>query len=155
MGIKEVIEKIIAEKVVLTVLPGSVVKIETDTCTVESDHDKTDFFKVSLNAIEENGTNKLIVTPALNSKVVIGVFPNGVDAVILSCSEVDKVYFKKSTTEFEADTDGFMIKRNNENLKAVLNDYIDEVNKIIVVNGTSIDVAATIVIKARLNTILK
>lgn len=155
MSIKAVIERIVKEAVVLTVLPGSVVKVENETCTVESDYDDTDFFKVSFNALVENKNNKIQLTPKLNSKVVLGVFPNGKDAVLLSYSEVEKVYLKIESTEFEADADGYSVKRNNEDLKTVLNDYIDEVNKIIVVNGTTINVAATTAIKERLNQILK
>tara|TARA_R110002051_G_scaffold297564_2_gene363984 strand:+ start:37718 stop:38185 length:468 start_codon:yes stop_codon:yes gene_type:complete len=155
MSIKAVIERIVKEAVVLTVLPGSVVKVENETCTVESDHDTTDYFEVSFNALVENKNDRIQLTPKLNSKVVLGVFPNGKDAVLLSYSEVEKVYLKIESTEFEADADGYSVKRNNEDLKTVLNDYIDEVNKIIVVNGTTINVAATTEIKERLNQILK
>ncbi|CAG2532925.1 hypothetical protein MAR621_03119 [Maribacter dokdonensis] len=155
MKIREVIEKIVKDTVVMTVQKGEVTKVSGESCTVKSDHDNRVYYEVSFNALVQNKSNKVLVTPKLNSKVVIGVFPNGKDAVLLSYSEVEKVFLKIETTEFEAAADGYSIKRNNEDLKTVLNDYIDEVNKIIVVNGTTINVAATTAIKERLNKILK
>ena len=47
------------------------------------------------------------------------------------------------------------MKRADENLKDVLNDLIDEVNKIKVVYGNSINVPEMLEIKNRLNTIFK
>lgn len=155
MSIKAVIEKIVKDTVVITVLPCTVTAIEGSFCTVVSDEDDREFFKVQLNALGDQKTDTLLVTPKAKSKVVIGVFQNGADAVLLSMSEVDSIYFKKDSTEFKADADGYKIDRNGQNLKEVLNDYIDEVNKIVVIQGQSINVAATLAIKERLNMILK
>lgn len=155
MKIREVIEKIVKDTLVMTIQKGEVTEVSGESCTVKSDHDNRVYYEVGFNALVQNKSDKMLLTPKLNSKVVIGVFPNGKDAVLLSYSEVEKVYLKIDTTEFEVDADGYSVKRNNEDLKTVLNDYIDEVNKIIVVNGTTINVAATTEIKQRLNKILK
>lgn len=50
---------------------------------------------------------------------------------------------------------GYAIDAQNENLKEVLNDMIDELNKIIVIQGTTINVAAMSAIKQRLNKVLR
>lgn len=53
-----------------------------------------------------------------------------------------------------AELEGLQIMSQNESLKDVLNDLIDEVNKILVVHGTTINIAAMTAIKQRLNKIL-
>lgn len=50
--------------------------------------------------------------------------------------------------------EGLQVTSQGESLKKVLNDFIDEVNKIIVVHGTTINQAAVTAIKKRLNKIL-
>ncbi len=51
--------------------------------------------------------------------------------------------------------EGFKVERNGENLARILSDMIDELNKIVVVQGNTINVAAMTVIKQRLNNVLK
>ena len=65
---------------------------------------------------------------------------------------------EKSTTKgymlTAEELDGVRVVSQNESLKDVLNDFIDEVNKIIVVHGTTINKVAVTAIKQRLNKIL-
>lgn len=154
-GIRRVIEEIVKDTVVMAVQSGTVTAINGETCTVKSDHDDAEYFEVAFNALGINKDNKLLLTPKLDTKVIFGVLPNATDAILISFSEVDQLHYTTETTVFEIDKDGYRVESMGQDLKTVLNDYIDEVNKIVVINGTTINVAATTAIKERLNQILK
>src|SRR5690606_32164454 len=115
-GIRGAIEKIAKGTAVIGVISGKVTDVQVDTCTVISDHNGREYFNVSFNAIGEQEADRLVMTPKKGSKVILGVFPNGTDAVILSFSEVEKLVFVKGDVEFEADADGYKIDSKGENL---------------------------------------
>lgn len=154
-GIREVIEKIVKDTVVMALQSATVTAVDGETCTVQSDHDERDYFQVSFNALGANKADKLLLVPKAGSKVIIGVFPNGTDAVLVSFSEVEKLEYTVGTTLFEIDGQGYRLERNAEDLRTVLADFMDEVMKIVVIQGQSINVPVVTQIKARLNTILK
>ncbi|WP_394749479.1 hypothetical protein [Spongiimicrobium salis] len=155
MKIREVIEKIVEEKMVMAVQLGRVTELFEDHCTVTADYDDREFFEVPFNALLENGEERLVIRPEIDSKVAIGVLPNAQDAILLHISSAAGIVYRKGTMIAELDEKGLLLQRNDEDLKTVLGDYIDEVNKIVVVNGTTIDRVETLAIKARLNMILR
>jgi hypothetical protein len=66
----------------------------------------------------------------------------------------DSIKIKKATTEMTLSAQGINMKRNGEDLKSCVNDYMTEVDKILVVQGNNINKIATANIKNRINTIL-
>lgn len=123
--------------------------IEGEKCHVISEKTKIDYWDCSINAVIENKDNKLLTYPKINSIVTIGIYPTNNQAVILSVSEVDKIYFRNEKTEFTFDASGFQFNRDGENLKKVLNTFqegfgrlCDELSKVVVSIGVSPDVPA-------------
>ena len=92
--------------------------------------------------------------PKVGTKCLIGIIGNSPNSFLIEADELEEIFYKTGESEFTINDQGFIIKHADESIKAVLNDMIDEVNKIIVINGTTINVAAMEVIKQRLNTIL-
>ncbi|MBB4117859.1 hypothetical protein GGR32_000131 [Mesonia hippocampi] len=128
---------------------------DDDTVDVK---DITDFpyTKVRLKASVKELANKLVIYPKVGSNVLVSMIGNDENTLVISnIDEAEKIKGIINQTEFEVDNEGYKINRKGENLKKVLNDFIDEVNKILVVNGTTINVAAVEEIKLRLNKILK
>ena len=128
--------------------------IEGEKCHVISEKTKIDYWDCSINAVIENKDNKLLTYPKINSIVTIGIYPTNNQAVILSVSEVDKIYFRNEKTEFTFDASGFQFNRDGENLKEVLNTFqegfgrlCDELSKVVVSIGVSPDVPAITQIK--------
>lgn len=152
---EEVIRQLIERQIPVTIDVAKVKAIKGDVVHVESISTDKDFFKCRINATEVNGSNRLKITPKVGSTVIIGIFKGTEKAVVLSVSEAETLALQIDSTICEVDASGYKIERNGQNLKTVINDYIDEVNKIVVVNGTTINVAATELIKQRLNQILK
>ncbi len=92
--------------------------------------------------------------PKVGTKCLIAVIGNSPNAFLVEADELEEIIFKSGESELTVKKDGFIIKHQDQSLKKVFNDMIDEINKIIVINGTSINVAAMVAIKERLNTIL-
>jgi hypothetical protein len=151
----EALEKLVGRYTRLQVIEAKVKSVSEDQCEVIALDGSKDFFRVSLNAVLENGNDKLINYPTPGSTVIIAIAPGATTASIIAFSQVDQTYFKRGTTVQEIDRDGFKLERDGESLKKVINDLIDEVNKIKVIYGNTINVAEMINIKLRLNRILK
>lgn len=119
------------------------------TMTAVSVTDGLEYWDVPL------GIGNLYRKPAVNSKVLLGVV-EGKDAavVLLDAENVEELVYTSGESVFTIKKEGYIVKRGAESLRDCLNDFIDECNKIIVVNGTSINVPAVEAIKKRLNTIL-
>jgi hypothetical protein len=92
--------------------------------------------------------------PTIGSKCLIGIIENKQGAFLLHASSVSDHVIKIEPSILTVTENGFSIKKGSESLKTVLGDFIDEVNKIVVIEGRTIDVAAVTQIKQRLNNIL-
>lgn len=92
--------------------------------------------------------------PKKGTKCLIGFIENSPNAFLIAADELEEIIYKVDESELIIKEGGFIIKQSDESLKAVFNDMIDELNKIIVINGTTINVGAMTAIKNRLNTIL-
>lgn len=122
---------------------GTVQKVEGDTCHVILEESGKDLWRCSINSVVENKDDKMLIYPKEGSVVTVGII-NRETAVIISVSEVDKIYFKKEKAEMTFDKDGFVFNRDGENLKEVLNDFqtafgklCDELSKVVVSIGVS------------------
>ncbi|MBB4807463.1 hypothetical protein HNP38_002769 [Chryseobacterium defluvii] len=133
---------------------AKVVSITDDKCHVISLTTGNDFRKCSINSIIENRNNKLLIYPKINSVVTIGIYSTNNKAVIVSVSEVEKIYFRNEKSDFTFDSSGFQFNRDGENLKEVLNGFqdgfgklCDELAKVVVSIGVTPDVPAIMQIK--------
>lgn len=133
---------------------AKVVSITNDKCHVISLTTGNDFRKCSINSIIENKVNKLLIYPKINSVVTIGIYSTNNKAIVLSVSEVEKIYFRNDKSEFTFDGSGFQFNRDGENLKEVLNGFqdgfgklCDELAKVVVSIGVTPDVPAIMQIK--------
>lgn len=101
------------------------------------------------------GLGEIYTKPKVGSLVLVGLINNqGNNSFLIWSEEVEEWIQKVGKAEMEMKDDGFVMTAQGESLKKVLNDFMDEVNKIIVINGTTINVAAVTTIKQRLNKIL-
>lgn len=92
--------------------------------------------------------------PKEGTKCLIGIVSNSANAFLITAEEVDEMIFTSGESQLTIKEEGFIVKQSNESLKTIFEDMIDEINKIIVINGTSINVAAMTAIKERLKTVL-
>lgn len=158
----EALVTLIKQHTNLQIKSATVTKVNGDVCEVSIQKDRKEIFKVSLNAIRQNVEDKMVITPKEGSTVIIGVFENLDQAVIIAFSDVEKIYFKKGTTELEADVDGFKFNRKGKNLKETIvsglenqNKLNKEVQKILVSIGTSPNIPNLVEIEKENNEVIK
>jgi len=149
-----------------------VVKVDKAAKTISvKDAEGFDWYDVRLRSAIDGNKNKVVLHPAVNSSVLISRIGKDNHALFVSAvSEVESIEGVLNDTKFCINENGYAIYRENENLKEVLNDFIedveklcDELVKVVVSIGVSPDVPAIIKIKTdletkikkRLNTILK
>lgn len=119
------------------------------TMTAKGVLDELEYYDVLL------GLGEIYTKPKQGSRCLLGMINNqGNNSFLIWSEEAEEWAHKVGDAEMEMKNDGFVVQAQGESLKNVLNDFIDEVNKIIVVNGTTINVAAVTMIKQRLNKIL-
>ena len=137
------------------VLSGTAKDVGESACTVERQGAPT-LYDVRLNAVDDDLESCFTVYPAEGSEVLVAIIENmKTEAVVVRCSEVQRVKAKIGTTELGIDADGFHFGRSGEGLKSAMEDLIYEIQKIIVVQGTGPNVAELANIKNRMNQILK
>ena len=119
------------------------------TMTVKGLVDDLEYFDVLL------GLGSYYRKPKVGSSCLMGVYDGHKTAgFLLEVENFEEAIFKSKNSEFTIKESGFIIKNGSENLKDIMNDMFDELNKILVINGTTINVASMEMIKQRLNTIL-
>lgn len=118
------------------------------TMTAKSVVDGLAFFDVLL------GLGAVYTKPVVNTKCLIGIVNNSAAGFLIQAERVDEIQFNTKNSQLHVNDSGFLIKNKGETLKNVLNDLITEINKIVVIQGTSINVPAVTKIKDRLNTLL-
>ncbi|MFY0714131.1 hypothetical protein J1D01_10670 [Seonamhaeicola sp. NFXS20] len=122
---------------------------ESKTMTVKGMVDDLEFYDVLL------GLSSFYRKPKVGAKCLIGVILNQeASTFLIDCEAFEEAVWTTEDAELKIKDQGFSVKVGNESLKEILNDYIDEVNKIKVIYGNTINVAATTAIKQRLNTVL-
>lgn len=131
----------------------TVESVSGTTCNVKRILDNKLIKEVSLNTMQSG--NGIVITPKIGSVV----FVTNIDATknfVSMFSEIEKITFK-DVFGFEIETGNGSISFRNktENLQKILVDFINEVAKIIVIQGTSPDVPALMKISQRLQNLLK
>lgn len=139
-----------------TIVDGTAYDITDSSFTLKSEN-LPDIQEVRMHAIDDNLDTRMTIYPKVGSSVLVGIINNlPGEAVLISCSEIERVLIKMNSLEFEvsATTGKVTIKKGNDSLGACAGDLINEVCKIVVILGTTPNVAALQAIKTRLQQFL-
>ena len=109
-----------------TLIVGTVKAIEGDTCTVD------DYEDVQLNAIIDDLESQFTIYPKVGSKVIIARLDDSDSMFVIRVSEIDKVTIKIGNQLFEMKDGKFSILNGDVNLKSILNDAFEQLNKAII-----------------------
>jgi hypothetical protein len=151
--IAEYIRKIVGEAGYDS-FPAEVASVEENTCTVKRLDSDAEYTNIVLNA-DINDNSGLVITPKVGS-VVIVTMRDELNGFISIFSEIEKVHFV-DVNGFECiiEKGSISLKNKTESLQKILLDFIAEVAKIIVVQGTSPNVPALQMISQRVQNLLK
>ncbi|MGY0034454.1 hypothetical protein [Pedobacter sp. NJ-S-72] len=149
------IDKSQAVKAVRTVGFGTATEIKESSCTVLRDG-QPNLLDVRFHATDDAPGSRVVEIPADQSSVIYAIIDNqDTEAILLKCSEIAKVLIIVGDMEYHLDKYGCMIKSGNDSLGKVLSNVIDEISKIIVINGRSPNLAVLNELKIKVNKILK
>lgn len=95
------------------VLSGTIKEVGETTCTVERE-DAPTLYDVRLNAIDDDLQSYVTIYPAKDSSVIVGIIEGlKTEAVVLRCSEVDRVKVKIGEQTVVIDKDGTVVNGTN------------------------------------------
>ncbi|MGC1471549.1 MAG: hypothetical protein WA775_03060 [Psychroserpens sp.] len=130
-------------------------------CTVKDED--LEYTDVRLSAIINGNDQKHYVFPAKGSTVLVEPINEDLQQLYVSkYSQVESMTGKIGTTQWLIDANGYKIQRNDENLKVVLNDYMDkfgelcdQLSAVVVAIGVTPNVPAITLIKNQVATVIK
>lgn len=126
------------------------INADNNTMTAKGLIDDLEYYDVLL------GLGHIDKIPNTGAKCLLGIIGGHSGfTFLIEADSVKEMRVQSKNTNFIVDENGYQITQNQESLTAVLNDFIDEVLKIVVVNGRSVNVPVLTQIKQRLNTVLK
>lgn len=126
------------------------------TCDADPVDGGAAYTNVRLQAIIDENDQGAVIIPKEGSYITISIIENDDNNTYMAqCSEIEEYINKIDNLEVSWNKDGIRMKMADHSFKTIMNDMIDELNKIVVINGNTIDVAAMNAIKQRLNTVLK
>lgn len=105
-----------------------------------------------LKSVVKEGS-KIILEPKIGSTVLVGSIAGSYDYAVLAVEEINRMYIKIDGLEFEV-KDKLLLKKGTDTLEKLISEMIDEINKIVVMVGTSPNVAALSAIKVRFQQLL-
>lgn len=151
----EAVKAIIKQNEKMIITSGVVKKINEKSIDVEREG-LPDLLEVRFNSVLSSVESEFKITPKVGSAVLCGIIENDTsEAYLLGFSEIERVNITIDQMEFDCDPEGLKVQNGDESLKEILNDFMDEVNKILVIQGVTIDRAKVVAIKQRLNTVLR
>lgn len=159
MTLEEVFSKFLqkhaAASAIKTIGVGTAKDVDEHSCTVLRDG-RPELHDVLFHAGEAMPGNYITEVPKEGSEVIYGIIDNqDTEAVIIKCSEIQKLLVKVGNTKYELTDAGHLIEKDNDTAAKVISDFIDEVMKIVVINGRSPSIPALTNIKTRLNKIFR
>jgi hypothetical protein len=136
-------------------MPATVVSVDTTkrTCEVQLLNEGGNITDVNLQAIE-SGTKGLLLVPKKDSVVMIA-FLDKANAIVVLMSEVETYTLSIDKFKLEIDNTGILIANQTDTLKTLVGELIDYINAIVVVQGTSPNVAGLNALKTKFNNLLK
>lgn len=127
---------------------------EEYTCVIYDEDTDTEEPDVRLRPVLD-GSESITTFPKVGSWALAIRIEDDEDWMLVAAGEIDKWEMKIGTTRIKQDATGLVIQKGSDNLKDILSSLIDEVMKIVVLQGTSPNVAALGQIKTKVLNVLK
>lgn len=129
-AIENAIKSQAGKVLIKTVCWGVVTKVTDTTCTVERDESPT-LYDVLMNAIDDDLQSYVTVYPKEGSNVLVAIVENlKTEAVIIKCSEVEKVKIKIGKQALIMDKEGFVFNDGKNEGLVKIGNMVDWMKKI-------------------------
>lgn len=138
------------------IIDGTIESVNEEAYTVDINIDEgLTLPYIKLRSVSNGEKAGFVCVPAVGSEVVFAKVRGEQDYILLKVSELDKVIAEIETTSLTITKDGYEIKRGEETLQKILFDFVGELIKVIVVQGTSPNIPALKLIQKRIMQLLK
>jgi hypothetical protein len=105
--------------------PATVVSVDktNGTCAIQTDG--LELPDVQLSSIIDGSNKKFYLFPKVGSSVLVSPISEDLNRLYVeSYGEIESVDLRIETVQFRVDADGFLLKKQNENLKKLIGDLI-------------------------------
>ena len=159
MGAEELLQRVIdrsqRQNAIKTIGLGTVDTVDESSCVLLR-KGQPKLYDVRFHATEAKPGSRIVEIPAAGSSVIYAIIENeATEAVILKCSEVTKVLIEIGKVKYVIDEKGHFIANDTDTLADVLKSLIEEIQKIVVINGRGPNIAKLTLLSNSLTKILK
>ena len=101
---------------------------ENGTCTVKDDD--IEYYNVQLSSIIDGSKKQMFIYPVIGSSVLVSPIEEKLEWLYVEVySEVEQVDWSIESVKFNFDKNGFLLKKQNETLKKLMVDLLQEIQK--------------------------
>ncbi|MGV4413876.1 hypothetical protein [Chryseobacterium sp. T1] len=114
----------------ISTFPAEVTEVdkENGVCTVKDD--EIEFYNVQLSSIIDGSKKQLFIYPVVGSSVLVSPIEEDIKQLYVEVySEVEQVDWNIENVKFNFDKNGFLLKKENETLKKLMVDLLQEIQK--------------------------
>lgn len=139
----------------LQAIVAKVNSVDAAGLTCECDYDGITLYDVRLRCVI-NGKESITFFPKVGGYVLAARIENSEeDWMVIACDETDKCRIVIGTLQFEMDATGYLIKKDADSLKEIIQMIIEAVQQIVVMQGNNPDYAKLIQAMTKLNNVLR
>lgn len=133
--IREGFEKL-AAGVATQIRVATVTRLDKDkvVCDATLVDTEVEVFDIRLRATDDQTDDGLVVFPQVGSFILIAQIANNGGWILMMCSEIEDVFFKKSTILFSL-AEGLLYKKGNDTLAALVADLLDALLQLVVLTA--------------------
>jgi hypothetical protein len=146
--------------------PVKVLSVDKEKGTCKVSDDELEYTDVQLSSVIDANNKKFFLFPKVGSSVLVSPINEDVHRLYVEAySEIESLELNIENVKFQIDQDGFLLKKENENLKKLMSDLIGAIKAMSftlttpdTINGattTLINLAQFTAIETRFNQFLK
>jgi hypothetical protein len=110
--------------------PAKVLSVDKEKGTCKITDDEIEYTDVQLSSVIDGNKKKFYLFPKVGSSVLVSPINEDLHRLYVEAySEVESFDLVIDTVQFQVDKDGFLLKKENETLKALMVDLIEEIKK--------------------------
>jgi phage baseplate assembly protein gpV len=110
--------------------PAKVLSVDKAKGTCKVSDDEIEYTDVQLSSVIDGNDKKFYLFPKVGSSVLVSPINEDLHRLYVEAySEIESLSIVVETVKFQMDAAGFLLKKENETLKALMVDLIEEIKK--------------------------
>lgn len=141
--------------------PAKVLEVDKDKGTCKVSDDELEYTDVQLSSVIDANKSKFYLFPKVGSSVLVSPINEDLHRLYVEAySEIESMDVSIESVKFQMDKDGFLLKKDNENLKKLMADLITAIKAMKFTTNMGptinlINIADFVAVEKRFNQFLK